>query len=69
MLKKITLVILACILSLSFPIHGNASLKPIEIYINDVKIESDVPPIIVDNRTLVPVRLVSENLGAEVLEQ
>lgn len=66
MLKKITLVILACILSLSFPIHGNASLKPIEIYINDVKIESDVPPIIVDNRTLVPVRLVSENLGAEV---
>lgn len=35
-------------------------------YINNTRFELDVPPIIVDERTMVPVRFVSESLGAEV---
>ncbi len=38
----------------------------ISIAVNDMKILSDVPPILVNNRTLVPVRLIAESLGAEV---
>ncbi|MDD4568874.1 MAG: N-acetylmuramoyl-L-alanine amidase [Tepidanaerobacteraceae bacterium] len=66
MLKKTALVIMMLILLLGIPSYGMASLKPIEIYINDVKIDSDVPPMIINDRTLAPVRVISENLGAEV---
>ncbi|HHV17475.1 MAG TPA: AMIN domain-containing protein [Thermoanaerobacterales bacterium] len=66
MLKKSAFVMILLILLLSIPISGMASLKPIEIYINDQKIESDVPPVIVNGRTLAPVRVISEKLGAEV---
>ncbi|MCG1011088.1 N-acetylmuramoyl-L-alanine amidase [Tepidanaerobacter sp. GT38] len=54
------------LLILSIPVLCMASAKPIEIYINGEKIESDVAPIIVNDRTLAPVRVISENLGAEV---
>jgi len=66
MYKKIFLATLMLLLILSIPICAMASPKPIEIYINGEKVESDVAPIIVNDRTLAPVRVISENLGAEV---
>lgn len=39
---------------------------PISIYIDGNKIDSDVPPVIINDRTMVPVRVISENLGALV---
>lgn len=65
MFKKITIIIAAIIL-LCLPIYAQASPKPIEIYINNVKLETDVPPIIFNDRTLVPVRAISEHFGCEV---
>lgn len=38
----------------------------IKILVNGEKIKSDVAPVIVDDRTLVPVRVIFEALGAEV---
>lgn len=38
----------------------------IQARINGAAAVLDVPPVIVDNRTLVPLRFISENLGAEV---
>lgn len=35
-------------------------------YINNMQFELDVPPLAIDGRTMVPVRFVSEALGAEV---
>ncbi len=35
-------------------------------YVNGVPISLDVPPQIINGRTMVPIRFVSENLGAEV---
>ena len=68
MLRKVTLLTLACIILLVMPINalGAQNQKPIEIYINGVKVHSDVPPTILDGRTLVPLRVISENLGANV---
>ncbi|MDO5712885.1 MAG: stalk domain-containing protein [Tissierellia bacterium] len=40
--------------------------KEISIFIQGQKIHSDVPPIIKDGRTLVPIRVISENLGYTV---
>ncbi len=38
----------------------------INLYLNGEKLNSDVPPVIIDSRTLVPVRIITENLGATV---
>lgn len=40
--------------------------KDINIYINNNKIETPDAPYIKDSRTLVPIRVISENLGVEV---
>lgn len=39
----------------------------ISVAVNDVKILSDVAPVLVNDRTLVPIRLIAENLGAQVM--
>ncbi|MBQ7951074.1 MAG: hypothetical protein IJ278_05080 [Clostridia bacterium] len=41
-------------------------IKPIRLYLNENELHSDVAPVIVDGRTLVPVRIISENLKAKV---
>ena len=38
-------------------------VKDISIYINNNKIETSDAPYIKDSRTLVPIRVISENLG------
>ncbi len=42
--------------------NGNSE-KEISVYLNDQKIEFDVPPIIDENRTLVPLRAIFEAMG------
>lgn len=40
--------------------------KDVTIYINEERIETDQPPVIKHSRTFVPVRVIAENLGAQV---
>lgn len=42
------------------------SLREVNVEINGQALESDVPPLIYDSRTLVPIRFVAEHLNAEV---
>ncbi|OPJ56307.1 N-acetylmuramoyl-L-alanine amidase family protein [Alkalithermobacter paradoxus] len=42
------------------------TLQTVQIRLNGVELRNDVPPVILNNRTLVPVRIVSESLGAKV---
>ncbi|NLC63513.1 MAG: AMIN domain-containing protein [Thermoanaerobacterales bacterium] len=65
MIKKILLVMFL-ILTISSSVCGAPAQEPIEIYVNQNKIDSDVTPIILEGRTLVPLRVISENLGASV---
>lgn len=46
----------------------SASYKPgeIGIYINNQKITPDSPPVIIENRTLVPIRVIAEQLNYNV---
>lgn len=62
-ISKILLLLL--ILS-SFIFSGYKIQKPIKIYINGQLIESDQPPLLIDNRTFVPIRVIAEDLGATV---
>lgn len=41
-------------------------LQPVKVYLNGTQLYFDVPPVIEDGRTLVPLRAIGEALGAEV---
>lgn len=58
-------LLLLLILS-SFIFSGYKIQKPIKIYINGQLVESEQPPLIIDNRTFVPIRVIAEDLGAIV---
>lgn len=66
MKRKVYCLLLALsMLSLLFAplVHAN---DDITVFVNGNKLEFDVPPMIVDGRTLVPFRAILEALGAEV---
>lgn len=75
-MKKFFSLFLAVLLILVFCIPGtsgesNKVLVNMQIgsktaYVNGVPVSLDVPPQIINGRTMVPIRFVSENLGAEV---
>lgn len=62
-ISKILLLLL--ILS-SFIFSGYKIQKPIKIYFNGHLVESDQPPLLIDDRTFVPIRVIAEDLGAKV---
>ncbi len=64
-MKKILAIFLTLVLSLSCIIVGNAA-EEIVVVINGSVIDFDVPPQIIDDRTMVPVRKAFESLGAKV---
>ncbi|HHW03253.1 MAG TPA: AMIN domain-containing protein [Thermoanaerobacterales bacterium] len=72
MFRKVMPLIMMFFIFLCFPSFGKAApktntvIKPVEIYIGSQKVETDVAPVIVNGRTMVPLRVISENLGASV---
>lgn len=65
MIRKVTFVVLL-VLILESTICAAQAAPPVEIYINHRKVTSDVSPVIYKDRTLVPLRVISEHLGASV---
>lgn len=77
MYKRFLIFSLVAILLLSIIMPVNAAKlyydnywrthdENVTLYVNGTKIECDVPPLIVDGRTLVPARAFFEQLGAKV---
>lgn len=64
-MKKVTALLLTGAL-LASSTCVLASQDVIEVYLNDVKIEFDTDPEIVNDRTFVPLRAIVEGFGAEV---
>ena len=63
--KRITALLVAvCMLLLSIP--AVAANENITVYLDDILLSFDVPPQIIDGRTMVPMRKIFEVLGAEV---
>ena len=66
-MKKITLLLLILTLTLGFGISAMAQ-DTIEVFVDGTPVAfADQMPVIVDGRTLVPLRGVLEKMGAEVL--
>jgi N-acetylmuramoyl-L-alanine amidase len=51
---------------LLLPAAAEAAVKPVQLYLNGKQLTADVAPQIVKDSTLVPVRIIAEELGAEV---
>ncbi len=62
---KIFSVCLMIIVILSYIVPSLAD-SIVKVYLNDTMIEFDVNPIVVNGRTLVPIRAIFEKLGADV---
>lgn len=59
----VALVAVLCVQSF---MTNNAEAADNKIYIDDRLVSSDVAPVVVNSRVLVPIRVVSEGLGAQV---
>ena len=57
------LTVLLLLFTISFPA---LAIENLPVYLDDRQIPCDVPPIMVNDRTMVPVRVISEALGADV---
>ena len=66
-MKKVLLVLMITIMLFStMMVPVSADNTEISVYLNGSKIEFDVPPQIINGRTMVPMRAIFEALGAEV---
>ncbi|MBD2861203.1 N-acetylmuramoyl-L-alanine amidase family protein [Paenibacillus oceani] len=64
---KVLLPVLLVALLFMIPVQANAADNPIQLYLNSKKLEPEVPPKIIGaGVTVVPVRIVSQELGAKV---
>lgn len=66
MKKIVFFLLLVFVCSLAWTQPGYAEEQPIRLYLDSVQLEPEVPPVIINGITLVPVRIITENLGAEV---
>lgn len=62
MVKKLLSLLLACLILVT----AAAAANTVSLYVDLEEIGTDVPPTIVDGRTLVPLRAIFEALGADV---
>jgi len=65
-IKKATGLILAMILIFGLLAGTANAADPIRIVIDGKEVKSDVAPVVENGRTLVPLRVISETLGADV---
>jgi len=65
MIKKVIFVVLVALI-LQSAFCAVQAAQPVEIYVNNQKVISDVPPVLQNGRTLAPIRVISEHLGAKV---
>lgn len=64
--KKIFCILFVLILSLNLCIFPATAEEDIKVLLNGEQLTFDVPPQIIQDRTMVPMRVIFETLGAEV---
>ncbi len=62
----LSVVMMSFLLLFQFDLQADESNNEITVYVNDEKVEFEIKPIIIKNRTLVPIRGVFEKLNAKV---
>lgn len=66
-MKRIcSLLTLFCLLAMALPLQSLMAAPAIGLFLDGQALSTDVPPALINGRTLVPLRVVSESLGAAV---
>ncbi|MGE5397169.1 MAG: stalk domain-containing protein, partial [Chitinophagales bacterium] len=65
-MKRRVLIILLAMLAISLVAIPAFGAEPIKINLNGYKLSSDVDPVVIKGRTVVPARVIAESLGADV---
>ena len=65
-MKKIISAMLCIALLTSVCVMPVSADQPISVYVNGEKLEFDVEPVLLNDRTMVPMRKIFETLGATV---
>ena len=65
MKKRIALFVCITLVASLFVMPASAE-QPISVYVNGEKLEFDVAPVLLNDRTMVPVRAISEALDCSV---
>ncbi|MBQ7792231.1 MAG: copper amine oxidase N-terminal domain-containing protein [Clostridia bacterium] len=66
-MKKAIAILLTLVLSMAVLLPVSAEEAPIKLTVNGAEVVCDVPPQIVEDRTLVPLRAAFEALGAVII--
>jgi hypothetical protein len=65
-MKRVTFIAISVVFLLVFGLAFAGATGNIQLFVNGKQVYSDVPPQIINGRTMVPVRFVAESLGADV---
>ena len=65
-MKKFISLVLAVSLAISSMIYVSAADEGIRVYLEGSKIDFDVPPQTINDRTMVPIRAIFDAMGANV---
>ncbi len=67
-IQKVTMILITGLLLtlIIIPIQSAMAADPIRIFIDNKEVAAEVQPMIVNDRTMVPLRVISENLGMTV---
>ena len=66
MLNRKTVGILVIVIMVLTSVTAVAQLPTVALWINGSEVEVDSPPVIVNDRSMVPLRVITENMGGRV---
>jgi uncharacterized surface protein with fasciclin (FAS1) repeats/rhodanese-related sulfurtransferase len=64
--KMISLVVVGIMVLMSFTVLADQHMPTVALWINGSEVEADSPPIIINDRSMVPLRVITENMGGIV---
>ncbi|MCF8018913.1 stalk domain-containing protein [Petrocella sp. FN5] len=64
--KLISLVVVGIMVLMSFTVLADQHLPTVALWINGNEVEADSPPVIINDRSMVPLRVITENMGGVV---
>ena len=64
--KMISLFVVGIMVLMSFTVFADQHMPTVALWINEAEVEADAPPVIVNDRSMVPLRVITENMGGIV---
>ncbi|MDW7670589.1 MAG: stalk domain-containing protein, partial [Bacillota bacterium] len=64
--KMISLLVVGIMVLMSFTVLADQHMATVALWINGAEVEADSPPIIINDRSMVPLRVITENMGGIV---